>query len=44
MRIDPKHLQILAEILDKGGFTEAALEMGTTQPALSRIVKNLEER
>ena len=36
MRIDPKHLLILAEIMDSGGFTEAAASLGTTQPALSR--------
>ena len=44
MRIDPKHLLILAEISDSGGFTEAAASLGTTQPTLSRIVKTLEQR
>jgi len=44
MRIDPKHLNALAEIVDCGGFTDAAAAMGTTQPALSRVVKHLEAR
>jgi molybdenum-dependent DNA-binding transcriptional regulator ModE len=44
MRIDPKHLMIIAEISDAGGFTEAALSLGTSQPAISRVVKMLEQR
>ena len=44
MQIDPKHLMIIAEISDAGGFTEAALSLGTSQPAISRVVKMLEQR
>src|SRR4051794_7994710 len=44
MQIDPKHLMIIAEISDAGGFTEAALSLGTSQPAISRVVKMLEHR
>jgi DNA-binding transcriptional LysR family regulator len=44
MRIDPKHLMIIAEISDAGGFTEAAISLGTSQPAISRVVKMLELR
>ena len=32
MQIDPKHLMIIAEISDAGGFTEAAISLGD-QPA-----------
>ena len=35
---------IIAEISDAGGFTEAALSLGTSQPAISRVVKMLEQR
>jgi len=44
MHLDPKHLMILAEIYDAGGFSEAALTLQTSQPSLSRIVKTLEDR
>lgn len=44
MQLDPKHLMILAEIYDSGGFTEAAQNLSTSQPGLSRMVKTLEER
>lgn len=44
MYLDPKHLLVLAEIYDAGGFTEAALSLATSQPSLSRIVKSLEDR
>jgi hypothetical protein len=44
MQIDPKHLMIIAEISDAGGFTEAAVSLGTSQPAISRVVKMLEQR
>ena len=42
MQIDPKHLMIIAEIIDAGGFTEAAISLGTSQPAISRVVKMLD--
>ncbi|MGR3344300.1 MAG: LysR family transcriptional regulator [Paracoccaceae bacterium] len=44
MKFDPKHLMILAEIYESGGFSDAALSLGTSQPSLSRIVKSLEDR
>lgn len=44
MQFDPKHLMILAEIYESGGFTDAALSLGTSQPSLSRIIKGLEDR
>jgi hypothetical protein len=44
MRIDPKHLMIIAEISDAGGFTEAASSLGTSQPPISRVVKMLGQR
>jgi DNA-binding transcriptional LysR family regulator len=44
MKFDPKHLMILAEIYESGGFSDAALSLGTSQPSLSRIVKGLEDR
>jgi DNA-binding transcriptional LysR family regulator len=44
MKFDPKHLMILAEIFDSGGFSDAAMSLGTSQPSLSRIVKSLEDR
>ncbi|MEM1047693.1 MAG: LysR family transcriptional regulator [Pseudomonadota bacterium] len=44
MQMDPKHLMILAEIYDSGGFTEASHTLRTSQPGLSRVVKSLEAR
>jgi DNA-binding transcriptional LysR family regulator len=44
MKFEPKHLMVLAEIFDSGGFSDAAMSLGTSQPSLSRIVKTLEER
>jgi DNA-binding transcriptional LysR family regulator len=44
MKIDARHLQQLAVIVDAGTFSEAAGILGTTQPALSRIVGTLEKR
>ena len=42
MRIDPKHLMIIAEISNADGFTEAASSLGTSQPPISRVVKMLD--
>lgn len=44
MLIDPRHLQILAAIVDAGGLSEGARKLGKSQPSLSRIVANLEAR
>src|SRR5687767_1822468 len=35
---------VIAEIIDAGGITEAAISLGTSQPAISRVVKMLEQR
>ncbi|MEL6957853.1 MAG: LysR family transcriptional regulator [Pseudomonadota bacterium] len=44
MLIDPRHLHILSTIVDAGGLSEGARELGKSQPSLSRIVANLEAR
>lgn len=44
MYIDPRHLEHLAAIVDHGTLREAAEYLGTTQPALSRMLANLEAR
>ncbi|WP_169727469.1 LysR family transcriptional regulator [Granulosicoccus antarcticus] len=44
MEIDPKHLATLHVIFERGGLTAAAAILGTSQPALSRLVGDLEIR
>lgn len=44
MIIDPRHLEQLSVILDVGTLQEAANQMGTSQPALSRMIRTLESR
>lgn len=44
MQIDPRHLVHFATIVETGSFTAAAQALGTTQPALSRLVADLEKR
>ncbi len=44
MDIDPKHLATLHVIHERGGLTAAAAILGTSQPALSRLVSDLEVR
>ncbi len=44
MEIDPKHLATLHVIRERGGLTAAANILGTSQPALSRLVSDLEIR
>lgn len=44
MNLDPRHLEHLAVIVESGTFNEAAKRLGTSQPALSRMVANLEKR
>lgn len=44
MQIDPRHLVQLATIIEEGSFTTAAEKLGTTQPALSFMLRNLEKR
>ncbi|MCP4319615.1 MAG: LysR family transcriptional regulator [Hyphomicrobiales bacterium] len=44
MLIDPRHLEQLAAIVEHGTLHEAAKRLGTSQPALSRMISNLEIR
>jgi DNA-binding transcriptional LysR family regulator len=44
MEINSKHLMQIAEIVDRGSFTDAAQRLGTSQPALSRMATELEAR
>lgn len=44
MLIDPRHLEQVAVIVDTGTLREAAQQLGTSQPALSRMVHALETR
>lgn len=44
MELDPKHLSTLHVIRERGGLTAAAAILGTSQPALSRLVSDMEIR
>lgn len=44
MLIDPRHLEQLAAIIEYGTLHEAARRLGTSQPALSRMIGSLESR
>jgi DNA-binding transcriptional LysR family regulator len=44
MKIEPRHLLQIACIVEAGTFSSAAEQLGTSQPALSRIVALLERR
>lgn len=44
MLIDPRHLEQLAAIIEAGTLQQAATSIGTSQPALSRMLSNLEAR
>ena len=44
MLIDPRHLEQLAVIIDEGTLQQAATKIGTSQPALSRMIATLEAR
>lgn len=44
MELDPKHLAALHAIRERGGLTAAAVVLGTSQPALSRLVADMEIR
>jgi len=44
MELDPKHLSTLHVIRERGGLTAAAAIPGTSQPALSRLVADIEIR
>ncbi|MDJ0859010.1 MAG: LysR family transcriptional regulator [Dinoroseobacter sp.] len=44
MKIDPRHLEIVAAIVDEGGLTEGAQALGKSQPSVSRSLAQLEAR
>lgn len=44
MQVDPRHLVQFAAIVERQSFSGAAEALGTTQPALSRLVADLEQR
>ena len=44
MELDPKHLATLHVIRERGGLTAASTILGTSQPALSRLVADMEIR
>lgn len=44
MIIDPRHLEQISIILDAGTLQRAATQIGTSQPALSRMIRTLESR
>ncbi len=44
MKLDPRHLEILAAIVEAGGLTEGAALLGKSQPSVSRTVSLLEGR
>lgn len=44
MLIDARHLEQLAAIVDHDTLQEAAVSLGTSQPALSRMIRKIEER
>lgn len=44
MKLDPRHLEILAAIVDQGGLTEGAEALGKSQPSVSRTLAQLERR
>lgn len=44
MKLDPRHLEILAAIVEHGGLTEGAEALGKSQPSVSRTLAQLESR
>ncbi len=44
MKIDPRHLEIVAAIVDEGGLTEGAEALSKSQPSVSRTISQLEAR
>jgi DNA-binding transcriptional LysR family regulator len=44
MRVDPRHLEILAAIVETGSLTNGAELLGRSQPSVSRTVAYLEAR
>ena len=44
MKLDPRHLEMLFVIVEKGGLSEGAKMLGKSQPSLSRSLAMLEQR
>lgn len=44
MKIDPRHLEMLFSIVERGGLTEGAEAIGKSQPSVSRSLAMLEDR
>ncbi len=44
MKLDPRHLEMLFAIVEKGGLTEGAEMLGKSQPSVSRSLSILEDR
>ena len=44
MKLDPRHLEMLFAIVEKGGLSEGAEMLGKSQPSLSRSLSMLEDR
>ncbi|MFK7792484.1 MAG: LysR family transcriptional regulator [Devosiaceae bacterium] len=44
MKFDPRHLELVAAIVDRGGLTEGAEALGKSQPSVSRTLAQLEAR
>jgi DNA-binding transcriptional LysR family regulator len=43
MDVELRHLRCLIAIVESGGFTDAALQLGVSQPAVSRTLATLED-
>ncbi len=44
MKLDPRHLEMLAAVVDQGGVSAASRAIGKSQPSLSRSLTLLEKR
>jgi len=44
MKLDPRHLEMLFAIVEKGGLSEGAELLGKSQPSVSRSLSMLEQR
>ena len=44
MKLDPRHLEQIAAVVEHGTLNEAAKHLGTSQPALSRMIALVEQR
>jgi len=44
MKLDPRHLELLAAVVEHGGLSEGAAALGKSQPSVSRTLGALEAR